>query len=43
MRSNIGITVHLFQMKSCTMMCCACRQSKWHHTAENIVPRSLTK
>jgi len=30
-------------MKSCTILCCACRQSKRHHTAENIPPRSLKK
>jgi len=32
-----------FQMKSCKMLCSACRRSKGHHTTENIVTRSLKK
>jgi len=30
-----------FQMKSCTMLCCACRQSKGHHTSDSFVTHSL--
>jgi len=43
---SCSILVTLFislEIKSYTMLCCTCRQYKRHHTAKNIVTRSLNK
>jgi len=43
MRSYIAITVHFISDEKLHNVMLACRQSKGHHTAENIATRSLKK
>jgi len=42
-RSYLASLFISFQMKNYKMLCCTCRRSKGHHTAENTVTRSLKK